>query len=416
MQKGRPALFPTMSPKRGQLGIILLTIFIDMIGFGIVIPVLPLYAEHFGATSVQNGLLVGIYSAVQFLCSPLFGKLSDRVGRRPVLIFSVLGTALGFAVMGAAGSLAVLFLARIIDGCSGGNIGTAQAYIADITTPEERSGAMGMIGAAFGLGFIFGPMIGGLLGGYFGFRAPFYFAACLALCNALLIYLRLPESLDAEHRAHPAQRQPIRDVFQHANRAVLTTVLITYFFLIAGFSIMTALYALFVDHRLGLDAQHTGYIFAYIGVIGVLIQGGMIRRMVPKYGERKLAVFGAAVLAASLFALPFSGTLAILLATSGGIAIGNSFLTPTLNGLLSRSVDKRWQGRALGLMQSSGSLGRAFGPALGGWLATMDLAKNYGRTPFITAGLFLVVVFGLLLTLFRTEPAALGESVELSKG
>ena len=405
-----------MTDKKSQLGIILLTIFIDMVGFGIVIPVLPLYAEHFGASSVANGFLVGVYSAVQFICSPIFGKISDRFGRRPVLIFSVLGTSLGFWVMGAAGSLAMLFVARIIDGVSGGNIGTAQAYIADITTPEERSGAMGLIGAAFGLGFIFGPAIGGVLGGHFGFRAPFYFAACLALFNALMIYLRLPESLDAEHRAHPAQRQKLAEVLQHSNRAIFTTVIAIYFFLITGFSIMTALYALFMDHRFGFSSKETGYVFALIGIIGVIIQGGLIRRMVKMYGERKLAAFGAVVLAVSLYLLPRSAGLSALLATSAGIAIGNSFLTPTLNGLLSRSVDKRWQGRALGLMQSSGSLGRAFGPALAGWLATWDLRAQYGRLPLTVSAGLMVVAFGLVLTLFREEPAPLSQSAELSEG
>lgn len=425
LQNGRAALSRDPHPgalisknvttKKSQLGIILLTIFIDMVGFGIVIPVLPLYAEHFGALSVWNGLLVGVYSAVQFLFSPIFGKISDRVGRRPVLIFSVLGTALGFWVMGAAGSLAMLFVARIIDGISGGNIGTAQAYIADITTPEERSGAMGLIGAAFGLGFIFGPAIGGVLGGHYGFRAPFYFAAGLALCNALLIFLRLPESLDAEHRAHPAQRQKLADVLQHSNRAVFTTVIAIYFFLITGFSMMTALYALFMDHRFGFSSKETGYVFAFIGVIGVIIQGGLIRRMVPKYGERKLAAFGAVVLAASLFWLPRSIGLTALLVTSAGIAVGNSLMTPTLNGLLSRSVSKQWQGRAIGLMQSSGSLGRAFGPALAGWLATWDLRAQYGRLPFTVSAGLMVVALGLVLTLFREEPAPLAESVTVSE-
>lgn len=388
-----------------------------MVGFGIIIPVLPLYALHFGASSVANGFLIGIYSAVQFFGSPLWGKLSDRVGRRPVLIFSVLGTALGFYMMGSAQTLAMLFVARIIDGVSGGNIGTAQAYIADITTPEERSGAMGFIGAAFGLGFIFGPAIGGLLTSC-GYGAPFYFAAGLALLNALLIFLFLPESLDAEHRAHPTQRQAIRDVLQHSNRAIFTTVIAIYFFLITGFSIMTALYALFMDHRFQLDARHTGYVFAFIGIIGVIIQGGMIRKLVKRYGERRLAAYGALVLAASLFLLPVSkeiGGLNALLLFSGGIAVGNSLLTPTINGLLSRSVDKRWQGRALGLMQSSGSLGRAFGPALGGWLATRDSLGHYGRTPFFVSGLLLLVAFVLVLSLFRTLPAPLRMPAELSK-
>ena len=184
-----------MSP----LFLIFLTVFIDMVGFGIVIPVLPLYAEHFHATPVQIGWLTGIYSGMQVIFVPILGRLSDRFGRRPVLILSLIGTALGFLIMGWASSLPLLFAARIIDGASGGNISTAQAYIADISTPENRSRSMGLIGAAFGLGFTFGPMIGGVLS-RISYGAPFYFAAALAALNVVLLYFILPESLSAEQR------------------------------------------------------------------------------------------------------------------------------------------------------------------------------------------------------------------------
>ena len=184
-----------MSAKRSPLLVIFITIFIDMVGFGIVIPVLPLYATGsiFHATNFQLGMLVGIYSFLQLICSPLFGKISDRVGRKPVLLVSVTGTCIGFLVMGAAGSLWMLFLARIIDGASGGNISTAQACIADVTPPDQRSKSMGLIGAAFGLGFVFGPAIGGVLS-KFSLSAPFYFAAGLALLNVFFIAFRLPET------------------------------------------------------------------------------------------------------------------------------------------------------------------------------------------------------------------------------
>lgn len=399
-----------MANKRSQMGIIFLTVFIDMVGFGIVIPVLPLYAQHFGASAVAIGALVGVYSAVQFVFSPLWGKLSDRIGRRPVLITSVIGTAVGFVIMGRAEALWVLFFARIIDGISGGNISTAQAYIADITPPEKRSRAMGLIGAAIGLGFIFGPLIGGLMS-QISMGAPFYFAAGLAALNVLLIYFLLPESLAPEHRSDRRPKQAITEVFRHANGPMLGTVMLVYFLSIMGFAMMTTLYALFAAERFEFDARHTGYLLAYIGTLGVIIQGGLLGRMVKAFGEKKLAAFGAIVLSLSLFALPLSSTLAGLLLISGGIALGNGFLTPTLNGLASRYVDKSWQGRALGLMQSSGSLGRTIGPLLAGILLSFDHgAEHYARTPFWASSLILLVTFMLMLTVSKAPETGVAAS------
>src|ERR1700677_308770 len=214
-----------MSAKRSPLLVIFITIFIDMVGFGIVIPVLPLYATGsiFHATNFQLGMLVGIYSFLQLICSPLFGKISDRVGRKPVRLVSVTGTCIGFLVMGAAGSLWMLFLARIIDGASGGKISTAPACIADVTPPDQRSKSMGLIGAAFGLGFVFGPAIGGVLS-KFSLSAPFYFAAGLALLNVFFIAFRLPETHGPEHRLQPHEKARIRDVFSHGHGALIGTI------------------------------------------------------------------------------------------------------------------------------------------------------------------------------------------------
>ena len=203
-----------MTNKKAQLGIICLTVFIDLIGFGIVIPILPRYAERFGAHETIVGLLLGTYSLMQFISSPILGKISDRVGRRPVLIISLLATSGGFAIMGFAQTLVWLFVGRIVPGLSGGNISTAQAYMADITEPEERSHVMGLIGAAFGLGFVFGPAIGGLLS-LISPSAPFLFASGLALVNAALAFVRLPESLPPEHRVATKERAPIGQVFKH---------------------------------------------------------------------------------------------------------------------------------------------------------------------------------------------------------
>jgi MFS family permease len=392
---------------RSPLGVLLLTVFIDLIGFGIVIPVLPLYAEKFGASPFTIGALMGVYSAMTFVFSPLLGKLSDRFGRRPVLLFSLIGSAAGFVVMGAARALWLLFAARLIDGASGGNISTAQAYLADITPPEGRARAMGFIGAAFGLGFILGPALGGTMS-VISLSAPFYLAAAMAATNAVMVYVRLPESLAPENRSKPREKTRIADVFRHSRGPTFGAVLATYYIGVVGFALMTTLYALFTKHRFGYDAIHTGYLLAFLGVIGATIQGGLLGRLVARFGERPLATVGTAVLAASLFCLPLTDSLATLLLASAGIAVGNSFMTPTLNALASKSVDASWQGRALGLMQSSGSLGRLCGPLLAGWLLTFDVpgaVARYGRTPFWTAGAIMLGALALTLVIRRTDRA-----------
>ncbi|MGI8890954.1 MAG: MFS transporter [Chthoniobacterales bacterium] len=385
-----------MSP----LFIIFLTVFIDMVGFGIVIPVLPLYAEHFHATPLEIGWLTGIYSGMQIIFTPLLGRLSDRVGRRPVLIVSLLGTALGFMLMGWATSLTLLFVARIIDGASGGNISTAQAYIADVSTPENRSRSMGIIGAAFGLGFTFGPMIGGIMS-RISYGAPFYFAAGLAALNVVLLYFILPESLSAEERSRPQERKRLADVFQHGDSRMFGTIVATYFFNITGFAIMTTLFALYTEKHFGFDARKTGYVFGFIGIIAVIVQGGLIGRLVKMFGETALARTGLLMLAVALALLPFASTVAMLLAVCAALALANGLINPTLNGLASQMIDRSWQGRAMGLMQSAGSAGRLIGPLLGGWLLMFDLGKPltlYARTPFFVSAAILLVAFVLALS------------------
>jgi len=356
---------------RSPLIVIFTTVFIDLVGFGIVIPVLPFYAEGtaFNATPRTVGFLFASYSIMQLIFSPILGRLSDKHGRRPVLFLSIIGTGIGFLILGFAKTIWMLFLGRILDGITGGNISTAQAYIADITTKENRAKGMGLIGAAFGLGFIFGPAIGGILSRW-GIHVPFFFAAGLCFANALLLFFTLPETVTADHPA----RQPAAGgrgfgpLIESLKQPKLAFVLLVYFLFVVAFSIMTTSFSLYTMFRFGYDAQHTGYLFAYVGVIAVVIQGGLIGRLVKRFGELPLVIFGALCFAISLFAVPFvgpaAGGLAALLIGGGVFSMGNSMATPALTSLASKSVGPEQQGTVLGVTQSAASLARAVGPSL----------------------------------------------------
>ena len=419
-----------MPKSRSPLVIIFITIFIDLVGFGIVIPVLPLYAERYGASEATIGILLAIYSAMQFVFAPILGKLSDRVGRRPVLLVSLIGTSIGFLIMGLAPkmpaglallglapTLVWLFIARIIDGISGGNISTAQAYIADVTSPEERSRGMGLIGAAFGLGFIFGPAIGGLMS-QISPEAPFFFASLMAAGNATALYFLLPESLSHEHRAEARRRISMSEIFEQGGGWHLKAIMASYFFATISFAMLTATYALFANHRFNFDATHTGYMFTYVGVLGAIIQGGLLGRLVKRFGEKALSVSGTAIFAVSVLTLPMTSTLLTLLISSTGIAVGNSLMTPSLNGLASKSVSAAWQGRMLGVMASAASLARIIGPMLGGWLLSRDPndSSHYGRSPYWTSALIMLVALGIAITIHTQDRVVATKAIGVDEG
>jgi len=356
--------------KRSPLLVIFITVFIDLVGFGIVIPVLPFYAEgtKFGATPSQVGLLFASYSVMQFIFAPVLGRLSDKYGRRPVLLVSLMGTASGFLILGFANTLCLLFVGRIIDGISGGNISTAQAYIADVTTKEDRAKGMGLIGAAFGLGFVFGPAIGGILSRW-GINVPFLFAGVLALLNAVLLFFVLPETVTRDHpaRVSAASGRGWNQLVAALRKPALASVMTIYFLGIVAFSIMTASFSLFMMFRLGYDAFHNGWIFAFVGVISAIVQGGLIGRLVKKFGEPLLVIVGALLVAASLVLVPFVTPLtriAVFLLIGAATSIGQALLAPSLSSLASKSTSAAQQGSVLGVMQSVASLARAVGPSL----------------------------------------------------
>lgn len=368
------------------------------------VPILPLYTQRFGASEFVIGLLLSTYGVMQFIFAPILGKLSDRVGRRPVLFVSSIGTAVGFGIMGLAPTLSWLFVGRIIDGITCGNISAAQAYIADSTPPEQRSRGMGLVGAAFGLGYIFGPAIGGIMSPI-SLAAPFFFAAGLAVANALTLYFLLPESLSSEHRTKAGQRASIAQVFEEGGNWQLKAILMTYFFVTVAFLVLTTTYALFAKQRFDFDARHTGYMFAYVGLLGTVIQVGMIGRLSKLFGDKALSITGAIIFMTGIFMLPVGSTIKLLVIATTGMAVGYNLILPTINALASKSVSAAWQGRMLGVMASSASLARIIGPMLGGWLLGRDAVNNleqYGRTPFWTGGVIMFVALGLALTI-RSE-------------
>jgi DHA1 family tetracycline resistance protein-like MFS transporter len=356
--------------KRSPLLVIFVTVFIDLIGFGIVIPVLPYYAEgtRFGATPREVGLLFASYSVMQLIFSPVLGRLSDKYGRRPILITSLLGTCLGFLILGFATTLWMLFIGRIIDGISGGNISTAQAYIADVTTKEDRAKGMGLIGAAFGLGFVFGPAIGGILSRW-GINVPFLFAGGLAFANVILLYFTLPETVTRDHpaRVSAASGRGWKQVIDALSQPRLAFVLAIYFLSIAAFSIMTTVFSLFMMFRLGYDPWHSGWIFAFVGIVSALVQGGLIGKLVKRFGEPALVMVGGLLFTVSLLVSPFvtaSTGLVGILSIVALSAIGNALAGPSLTSLGSKSAGAAEQGSIMGVMQSVASLARAVGPTV----------------------------------------------------
>lgn len=361
---------------KSPLGVIYFTVFISMIGFGIVIPVLPVYAksEPFLLNPTQLGWLVGIFSLVQLFSAPVIGKLSDRFGRKPVLLVSIIGTAIGYVITGAASAPWMLFLGRIIDGASGGNIATAQACIADVTPREHRSRAMGHIGAAFGLGFIMGPVLGGLLS-HWGAGVPFYAAGALSLLNAAFVVLRLPETLSRERRLHPAAKAPVHEAFSGGRGPFIGTLLGTALLSTTGFAFIHVLFALFCADHFGWNLKQISYAFAYVGVLAVFVQGGLLRHLLRWNIEKELAVIGASLLGVSLWLMPRTGSTGAFLWVCALMALGNGLVTPVLSGMASRHVHGRAQGRVLGLMAAAGSLGRFLGPAL----AVLPLPRNFSQ-------------------------------------
>jgi len=381
------------SMKQKGLFTLFLVVFIDLLGFGLILPLLPFVAENFNASALQIGLLSATYSFFQLIASPIIGKLSDRYGRKKLLFISQIGTMLSFILMGTAQSLTVLFLSRVLDGITGGNITIAQAYIADSTTPKDRAKSMGMLGAAFGIGFIFGPAIGGFLSQW-GFGVPAFFAAGLAGIAAFSSLFFLKETVNVEKAATAKQTRLSVAQFKNALLTPVLGLLIGVFFLInLAFSGMQGTFALWSLDTFGWGPTETGYLFGYIGILSVIVQLVILPKALKHFSEKTVFKASLPILALGLFSISLSFHLGLLLIATGFLVLGNALANPTIQSIASENVKKEEYGGTLGIMQSAASLGRIFGPIIGGFLYTL-ISKD---APYVASGLIMFITYLLVV-------------------
>lgn len=398
-----PSEFSAKDRKRA-LFTLFLVVCIDLIGFGIVIPILPYYASEFGATAFQLGWLMTSYSLMQFLFSPVWGAVSDRIGRKPVLIMSIFATAATLALMGFAQSLAWLFVGRIAAGMSAANISTAYAYVSDVTTDENRAKGMGLIGAGFGLGFIIGPAIGGLLSVY-GYGVPLLFAAGLALINGILAIrlLREPPLDLATRSSHRFKRFALKEYSRVLAHPLTRLAIGTSFLVTLAVTQMEVCFAIFMAAKFGYDAKHAGMLLGLMGVVMVIMQGGLIGRLSRRFSEIPLITIGAAIASASLFSFAVTPTVSGVVLALVLYAIGGGMINPSLSSLASKGAPSDLRGSTMGVYQSAGSLARVIGPPTAGLLYD-QVSQN---SPFISGVILLAVVTLISLMNARTGKARL---------
>lgn len=357
--------------KNRKLLTLFLIVFIDLLGFSIILPLLPFYAETFNATPTQVGLLVASYAAAQLIGAPILGRMSDRFGRKPVLLISLAGTFIGFLLLGFANSLAMLFASRILDGFTGGNISVAQAYVTDITDESNRAKGLGMLGAAFGLGFIIGPAVGGILSVY-GFALPAFMAAGLSLVSILGVIIFLPESLSEEARKdltnQTRQRFSLENLWQAINRPRVGPIYHVRFFYGLAFATFQTIFPLYAQYKLGLDARGTGFVLTYVGILVVFVQGFLIGWLASRFNEYRLVFLATLIMTVSLFAWAVAPNLLFVLVILAPLAFAAGVLNTLLNSTLSKAVYPEEVGGALGLSASLESLTRVISPAAGGFL------------------------------------------------
>ncbi|HWE04074.1 MAG TPA: MFS transporter [Tepidisphaeraceae bacterium] len=416
MSQGQPLDSVAPQPPKGALAIIFSIVFIDLMGFGIIIPLLPFYVKAPQDKPLQVTLLFSVFSICQFIGAPVLGAISDRIGRKPVLAFSQVGSAIGYVLLGVATQpqfhfsdtmlLTLVYISRVIDGFTGGNISTAQAYISDVTTPKNRAKGMALIGVAFGLGFAFGPFLGGVLGAIH-VSIPAYVAAGFSACAAVLTLVRLPESrvnkpVDVEAWLHPRRFAPI------LNNRVLVELLAISFCLMAAFVMMESTIGLYLNDRFGWGPKQVGWYFAYIGIIIALVQGGLVRRLTTKMSDWPLAIAGPFLVAIGMLGyirLGYGGGLLVLFVAGAINASGRSLQMPTISSLISKFSDPKQQGVVFGLYSGLSSLARVAGPVVAGLV--YPFLHHTGQ--YLAAAIIALLMGAWLMVLRQPTP---GEAVE----
>ena len=378
--------------------VIFLIVFIDLVGFGIVIPLLPFYGEHFQADPFTVSMLMATYSLGQFIAAPFWGGLSDRMGRKPILLISLVGSVFSYTWLAYATSLWALFAARAIGGLMAGNISTAFAYIADITTPENRAKGMGLVGAAFGLGFIAGPAIGGILAGpdplTADYTSPALAAAGLSLTALLFALVMMKESLSPEHMEELKNKPKngrFADFIETVNKPGVGLLIALSFLATFVFAGMETTFAMWSRRQLGWGPEQNGYLFAFIGIVAAALQGGAVGRLAKHFGEANLIVQGAFALAIGMALIPFCTTVEALVGAMVIVAYGFSVINPSLNSLISLKTEKTSQGTVMGSARSATTMARVVGPLWAGFLFA-SMGKDW---PY-WAGTVVMVIVGVL--------------------
>ena len=398
-----------MSP----LGIVVLIVLIDLLGFSVVMPLLAPFAERYGFSELQIGLLFSAYPLCQLIAGPILGRLSDRFGRRPLLILSQAGTALSFLILGLSSSFPIMLLARMLDGASGGNILVAQAYVADVTPPEQRSRGMGLIGMAFGLGFVFGPLLGGLLislpvSDAWRLRLPFLVAAGFSTLAWFLVLFRLPESVRKDAPAKEAARVlSWRGLVDTVTLPGIGSLILLGFLSIMAFAALEGTLALFLQRRMNWQPSSAAFAFAGLGFLSALVQGGLIRRLVPKLGEPRLIGSGIVIVAIGFAALvPVSNTLE-LTGAPFLVGLGQGLLGPSVTGMLSRLTPTSEQGAVFGACSSAQTVARMISYSLANVLLARWAGAPFvfGFAVYVVAGLVAAMVLPHLIGLLQPQPS-----------
>ena len=388
--------------KKSPIFVLFVTIFLDLLGFGIIIPILPIFIKELGAQDFQVGLIAAIYPVMNFMFSPFWGTLSDRFGRRPIILWSVVITAIAYLVFANARVLIVVFLSRMLSGIGSANISVAQAYIADVTSPGERAKSMGLIGAAFGLGFIFGPSLGGYLK---SISSPGsvdmvgYVTAGLCVINFILAYFMLPESLKEKQKEVRFNFRVVTGIARELRKPSIRELLMINFIFTVAFMLMQISCSLMWKEVSNLSDEYIGYVFTFIGIATAIVQGGLVGRLVKQFGETKLLVIGSLLMMIGMVMLPLVAIdyfIPLELFALALIALANGCLTPNISSLLSKVAAPSEVGQTLGVNQSFGSLARAFGMGLSGVLYSL----NY-FTPFLAGAALMGICLALTTSLKR---------------